>query len=67
MQAVHQLLERSYEMILFRPKSVGDFADGWLRTPAGGEPRGNRVEQLVRPGVRTRDNKLVRPAIVKTE
>ena len=66
-QAVHQLLERSYEMILFRPKSVGDFADGWLRTPAGGEPRGNRVEQLVRPGVRTRDNKLVRPAIVKTE
>ena len=65
-EAVHQLLERSYEMILFRPKSVGDFAENWLRTPAGGQPREKRVE-TVRPGVMTRDNKLVRPAIVKTE
>jgi hypothetical protein len=65
-EAVHQLLERSYEMILFRPKSVGDFAENWLRTPAGGQPREKRVE-TVRPGVMTRDNKCVRPAIVDTE
>ncbi|MFM7290429.1 MAG: hypothetical protein ACKO6B_04265 [Planctomycetia bacterium] len=65
-QAVHQLLERSYEMVVFRPKVVSECPEGWLRTRANGEPRGNRVE-LVRPGVRTRDNKLVRPAIVETE
>jgi len=65
-EAVHQLLERSYEMILFRPKSVGDFAENWLRTPTGGQPSGKRVA-TVRPGVMTRDNKCVRPAIVETE
>ena len=66
-QAVHQLLERSGDMVLFWPKLASDFKDGWLRTRAGGEPRGNRVEQVVRPGVRTRDDKLVRPAIVEME
>jgi len=66
-QAVHQFLERSYGMVLFMPKTVGEFPKNWLETRDGGEPRGNRVEQLVRPGVRTRDNKLVRPAIVETE
>jgi hypothetical protein len=65
-QSVHQLLERSFEMFVFRPKSANDVSEGWLRTQAGGVPRGNRVE-LVRPGVRTRDNKLVRPAIVEAE
>jgi len=64
--AVHRLLERSCNMVLFEPKSISDVQEGWLRTRAGGVPRGNRLE-LVRPGVRTRDNKLVCPAIVETE
>jgi hypothetical protein len=65
-QAVHQFLERSYGMVLFMPKTIGDFPKNWLETRDGGQPRGPRVE-LVRPGVRTRDNNLVCPAIVDQE
>jgi hypothetical protein len=64
--AVQRLLERSCNMVLFEPKSISEVQEGWLRTRTGGVPRGNRVE-VVRPGVRTRDNKLVCPAIVETE
>jgi len=65
-QAVHQFLERSYGMVLFMPKTISDFQKNWLETRDGGQPRGPRVE-LVRPGVRTRDNNLVCPAIVDQE
>jgi hypothetical protein len=65
-QVVHEFLERSYGMVLFMPKTIGDFPKNWLETRDGGQPRGPRVE-LVRPGVRTRDNNLVCPAIVDEE
>ena len=65
-QVVHEFLERSYGMVLFMPKTIGDFPKNWLETRDGGQPRGPRVE-LVRPGVRTRDNNLVCPAIVDQE
>jgi len=64
-QAVHRLLE-AYEMVLYRPKTIGECQNGWAETREGGQPRGHRVE-VVRPGVRTRDNKPVCPAIVETE
>jgi hypothetical protein len=66
-KVVHQFLERSYGMVLFMPKTVGDFPKNWLETRDGGQPRGHRVELVVRPGVRTRDNNLVCPAIVDPE
>jgi len=66
-RAVHQFLERAYAMSLFQPEKVGDWPEGWLRTAQHGEPRGNRVDVVRRPGVKTRDNKLVRAAIVETE
>jgi hypothetical protein len=66
-QAVHQFLERSYGMVLFMPKTIGEFPKNWLERRDGGQPRGNRVELVVRPGVKTRDNNLVCPAIVETE
>jgi hypothetical protein len=62
---VQRLLDRSYDMIVFEPKSVGDYQESWLRTPEGKPPRGLRVNRLVRPGLRTLDNKLVWPAIVE--
>ena len=65
-QAVHQLLEQTYSLVLFRPKAIGEYPETWLRTTDGNTPRGNRVE-LLRPGIRTRDNKLACPAIVKAE
>ena len=65
-QAVHQLLEQTYSLVLFRPKTIGEYPETWLRTTDGNTPRGNRVE-LLRPGIRTRDNKLACPAIVKAE
>jgi hypothetical protein len=65
-RAVERLVERSFGMVVFRPKSLGEFPDAWLRTTEGGSPRNNRLT-LVRPGVRTRDNLLVCPAIVGKE
>jgi hypothetical protein len=66
-RAVHQFLERAYAMSLFQPEKIGDWPEGWLRTAQHGEPRGTRVDVVRRPGVKTRDNKLVRAAIVETE
>jgi len=65
-RAVERLVERSFGMVVFRPKSLGEFPDAWLRTTEGGSPRNNRLT-LIRPGVRTRDNRLVCPAIVGKE
>lgn len=64
-QAVHRLLE-PYGMVLYRPKTMSECQNGWAETREGAQPRGHRVE-VVRPGVRTRDNKPVCPAIVETE
>lgn len=64
--AVHRLLDRSYGLITFEPKTVGEYPDTWLQTGEGGRPRGLRVDRLLRPGLRTIDNKLKWPAIVET-
>lgn len=64
-RAVHGLLDRAYGMVLFEPASVDDFPEPWLRTADGGVPRGTRVRQIIRPGLRTRTNELVWHAIVE--
>lgn len=65
-EAVHLLIEKGYDMVLFKPERVGDFDKNWLETTDGKPPDGSRVN-VVRPGVRTRENKLVCPAIVNPE
>ncbi len=65
-EAVHHLLDRSFECITFEPKTIGEYPEGWLQTSDGGRPRGLRVERLLRPGLRTIQNKLKWPAIVDT-
>ena len=64
--SVHRLLDRSYGLITFEPKTVGEYPETWLQTGDGGRPRGLRVDRLLRPGLRTIDNKLKWPAIVET-
>ena len=67
-RAVHTFLERSYDMVTFEPKSFADLlgpADTWLQGRDGGPVRGMRIEQVIRPGLRKRDNSLVYPAIVE--
>lgn len=64
--AVHRFLDRSYNLIVFEPKTVGEYQEGWMQTADGGRPQGLRVEQLLRPGLRTIENKLKWPAIVET-
>ena len=64
--SVHRLLDRSYGLITFEPKAIGEYPETWLQTAEGGRPRGQRVERLLRPGLRTIDSKLKWPAIVET-
>lgn len=64
--AVHGLLDRSFDMVVFEPKSLGEYHETWLRTSDGRTPRGLRVDRLLRPGLRTLDNRLVWPALVET-
>lgn len=64
--AVHHFLDKSHGMIAFRPKSLTEYPEAWLRTREGGPARGLRVDRLVRPGLRNLDNSLIYPAIVET-
>lgn len=64
--AVQRFLDRSHDMVVFEPRTVTDYQESWLRTRDGRPPHGVRVERLLRPGLRTLDNRLVFPAIVET-
>jgi hypothetical protein len=66
-QAVHRFLERAYGMTVFEPKELDDVPETWVTTKEGGKPLGNRIDRVLRPGVKTRDGKLIRPATVIME
>jgi hypothetical protein len=62
-----EMLKGSCRMIPFEPVKMGEYPAGWVREVDGTQPKGRRVKRLVRPGLRTVENVLVRPAIVITE
>lgn len=65
--ALFEYLKAANAMVPFEPSTVGDYPTAWIRESDGKQPRGRRVRRVVRPGLRTMDNSLVRPAIVITE
>jgi hypothetical protein len=65
--ALFEMLKGSCRMIPFEPVKMGEFPSGWVREVDGTQPKGRRVKRLVRPGLRTVENVLVRPALVITE
>lgn len=66
-KAVHDLLARSFDMVIFEPERAEQYRESWLKTEDGSPPQGTRVSRVVRPGVRTRGDVLVWPAIVEME
>lgn len=60
-------LKEACRMLPFEPSAIGDYPTAWLREADGRQPRGRRIRRVVRPGLRTKDNTLVRPALVVTE
>ena len=62
-----ELLKAACHMTTFEPSSVGDYPTGWTRESDGKQPQHRRVRCVIRPGLRTLENRLVRPAIVVTE
>lgn len=62
-----EMLKGCCRMIPFEPAKIGDYSAGWVREADGAQPRGRRIKRLVRPGLRTIENVLVRPALVITE
>jgi len=65
-KAVHDFLKDSYDMIAFRPETLTQYPEAWLRNRENGPARGLRVDRVVRPGLRKLDNSLIYPAIVET-
>lgn len=65
--SLFEMLKAACRMIPFEPSRVGEYPAGWLREADGTQPRGRRIKRLIRPGLRTIENVLVRPAIVITE
>jgi len=61
------VLKAACGMVPFQPTTPRDFATGWIQEVGGTPPRGRRIRSLVRPGLRTVGNQLVRPAIVISE
>lgn len=62
-----EVLKAVCRMIPFEPAKVGEYPAGWIREADGAQPRGRRIKRVVRPGLRTVENVLVRPALVITE
>jgi hypothetical protein len=65
--ALVEFVKAVASLVPFDPSIVGDYPTGWIRESDGTHPRGRRIRRLVRPGLRTMDNTLVRPALVVTE
>jgi len=62
-----EMLKGCCRMIPFEPAKLGEYSAGWVREADGAQPRGRRIKRVVRPGLRTVENTLVRPALVITE
>jgi len=62
-----EMLKIACRMVAFEPATIGEYAAGWVRESDGSQPRGRRIKRLVRPGLRTVENVLVRPALVISE
>jgi hypothetical protein len=62
-----EMLKATCRMVPFEPQRVGEYPAGWMSEADGSQPRGRRIKRLVRPGLRTIENTLVRPALVITE
>lgn len=62
-----EMLKTACRMVAFEPATIGEYAAGWVREADGTQPRGRRIKRLVRPGLRTVENVLVRPALVISE
>jgi len=62
-----EMLKGCCRVIPFEPAKIGDYSAGWVREADRAQPRGRRIKRLVRPGLRTIENVLVRPALVITE
>jgi len=62
-----EMLKGCCRMIPFQPVKMGEYSAGWVREADGTQPKGRRIRRLVRPGLRTVENVLVRPALVITE
>jgi len=62
-----EMLKFACRMIPFEPSKIGEYSAGWVREADGTQPRGRRIKRVVRPGLRTVENVLVRPALVITE
>jgi len=61
------LLKAACGMVPFEPKTLLDYATGWVQEAGGTAPLGRRIVSLVRPGLRKIGNQLVRPGLVITE
>lgn len=62
-----EMLKVACRMIPFEPSRVGEYPAAWIREADGVPLRGRRIKRIVRPGLRTIENVLVRPALVITE
>ena len=62
-----EILKNSCRMVPFEPAKLGEYPAGWVREADGAQPRGRRIKRVVRPGLRTLENVLVRPALLITE
>jgi hypothetical protein len=62
-----EMLKAACRMVPFEPRAIAEYSAGWVKESDGSQPRGRRIRRLVRPGIRTVENVLVRPALVITE
>ncbi len=62
-----EMLKGCCRMIPFEPAKIGEYPAGWVREADGVQPRGRRIKRIVRPGLRTIENTLVRPTLVISE
>ena len=65
--AIAEFIRKPFDMVMVVPSKVGDYPSSWVVGPDGKTPSGKHITRIIRPGVRTLENKLVWPAIVETE
>jgi hypothetical protein len=66
-EQIVSVLKAACAMVPFQPATPRELPTGWIQEVGGTPPRGRRIRSLVRPGLRTVGNQLVRPAIVISE
>jgi hypothetical protein len=65
--AIAEFIRKPFDMVMVAPSKVGDYPSSWVVGPDGKTPSGKHITRIIRPGVRTLENKLVWPAVVETE